>query len=450
MKTKLTTLFTIVFSVLFLNVQAQDDCALRYNMLKTDYKTKNYESALKNLDYCLDNCGKLTANIYIYGGNLINKMLKTATPEKKAELIALEKKMFSKRFEYFPNADPAKAHSDYADFLKATNGDSKEIFEHYDEAFKIDPTKLGVGSIINYFSMVVERNKDNNLKEVFNTYDTTIEAINKKVEKYLAVVKDLQTKEEEGQTLLSSEKRKLKAATVNSKALGQVEGLLDQKIEEISTCLYLVPLYTQEYDANKNDKLWLERAINRMYKKECTQDPLYVKLVGQYQEVAPSPQASVLYAGILMDKGETNKALAAFEKAISLETDPEKKARSLYKVADIFRKKGQYAKAVSYAKKAIRYKSNLGRAYTLIATSYQKGANKCGKDEFEKRMVYVVAESYALKGGRVDPSIAVYASKLARSYKANKPSKKLVFNSDYKSGDSFTIKCWINETVRVP
>ncbi|MDO6737218.1 lipopolysaccharide assembly protein LapB [Wenyingzhuangia sp. 2_MG-2023] len=452
MKTKLTTLFTTVFSVFILTVQAQDDCALRYNMLKTDYKTKNYESALKNLDYCLDNCGKLTANIYIYGGNLIDAVLKTATPEKKTELFALGKKMFAKRFENFPDAYPAKAHSDYADFLKELGGDKDEIYNNYEQAFKMDPTKLGVGSIISYFNQVVERNKDSNLQVVFNTYDVTLEAINKKVEGYLADIAELQAKEEAGQTLLSSESRKLRAATLNSKALGQVEGALDQKIEEISTCQYLIPLYKQEYEANKNDKLWLHRAINRMYKKDCTEDPLYVTLVGQYQEIDPSPEASVLYAGILMDKGEVNKAVSYFEKAIEQETNADKKAKNLYKVADIFRKKGQNSKAVSYAKKAIAAKPNLGRAYTMIATLYASGANSCGSDEFEKRMAYVVAEQYALRGGKVDPSIGVYASKLARSYKANQPSKKLVFNNEggYKSGDNYTIKCWINETVQVP
>lgn len=452
MKTKLITLFTTVFSVFILtSVQAQDDCALKYNMLKTDYKTKNYESALKNLNYCLENCAKLTANIYIYGGNLINKVLKES-PEKKAELAALGKKMYQKRFENFPNADPAKAHSDYADFLVDVGGDKEEIFSHYQKAFDIEPTKLGVGSIIYYFTEVVERNKSTNLKQVFNIYDITVEAIDAKVDGYLEEIKDLHAKEDEGQTLLSSEKRKLKAYTQNSTSLGKVKIIMDQKIEEISTCEYLVPLYKQEYEANKTDKLWLERAINRMYKKDCTEDPLYVTLVGQYQEVAPSPQASVLYAGILMDKGETNKAITYFEKAIDQETDTEKKAKNLFKVADIFRKKGQYAKAVSYAKKAISYKSNLGRAYTLIAVAYQKGANTCGKGEFEKRMVYVVAEQYALKAARVDPSLSAYASKLASSFAANKPNKKLVFNNDLglKSGDSYTIKCWINETVRVP
>ncbi|NJB82259.1 tetratricopeptide repeat protein [Wenyingzhuangia aestuarii] len=452
MKTKLITLFTALFSVFMFTAQAQDDCALKYNMLKTDIKTKNYDSALKNLEYSLDNCANLTANIYKYGGGLINTVLKTATPEQKPAIVALGKKMFNKRFEFYPNVDPAKAHSDYADFLVDTEGDKEEIYSHYEQAFKIDPTKLGVGSIIYFFNAVVEKNKDHNLQLVFNTYDVTVEAMNKKVEGYLEIVQELQAKEESGQTLISSEKRKLKISSQNSKALGQVEGILDKKIEEISTCEYLIPLYKEEFPSHKTDVQWLTRAINRMFKKDCTQDPLYTELVAQYQDVNPSPEASVLYAGILMDKGETVKAIEFFEKAISQETDPTKKAKNLYKVANIFKKRGQTAKAVSYAKKAIAVKPNLGRAYTLIATSYADAANSCGRDEFEKRMTYVVAESYALKAGRVDPSIGVYAANLARSYKANQPSKKLVFNNELglKSGDSYTVECWIHETVRVP
>lgn len=451
MKTKLITLFTTIFTLFFLTAQAQNECALKYNMLKTNYKTKNYSEGLVNLKDCLANCPSLTVNTYIYGGNLINKMLKKATPEQKTELTAVGKDLFAKRFEHFPDYSPAKANSDYADFLAATGGGGKdEIYSFYQKAFKIDPTGMSVKSIVNYFTEVVERNKDSNIKEVFNIYDVAIEGINTKLEGYSVIIKDLQAKKDAGQTLLKREETDLKRAEGVSKSIGQVETLFDQKMEEISTCEYLMPIYKEEYEANKTDKVWIERAINRMYKKDCTQDPFYVTLVGQYQEVAPSPRVSVLYAGILMDKGETNKAIEAFEKAISLETDPDKKGRILYKVADIFNRKGQRIKAVSYAKKAIRNKPNLGRAYTLIASAYQKSVNSCGKDEFEKRMVYVAAESYALKAARVDPGVAVYASKLAKSYGANKPPKKLIFNSDYKSGDSYTIKCWINETVRVP
>lgn len=453
MKTRILTLFTILLSVVTLTVHAQDDDpSLRYNMLKTDYKTKNYESALKNLEWCLENSPTLTANIYIYGGNLIDAVLKKADSTKRAEVTPLGRRMYEKRFENFPDVSPAKAHSDYADFLEEVGADKEEIFKHYEIAFNMDPTKLGVGSIISYFTTVMEKNKDENLQYVFTTYDVTVEAINAKLEGYLDNIQKLKAKEEEGQTLISSEKRKLHAYTVNSKALGQIETILDQKMEEISTCEYLIPLYTEEFKANKEDKVWVTRAINRMFKKDCTEDPLYATLVEKYQEIDPSPEASVLYAGLLMDKGETEKAVSFFNKAIDQETDSDKKAKHLYKVADIYKKRGQSAKAVSYAKRAIAAKSNFGRAYTMIATLYAGSINNCGNDEFEKRMVYVAAKSYALKGSKVDPSIGVYASKLAQAYAANEPSKKLVFNNELglKSGDSYTIKCWIGETVRVP
>ena len=159
-----------------------------------------------------------------------------------------------------------------------------------------------------------------------------------------------------------------------------------------------------------------------------------------------------LYAGILMDRGETVKAIAYFEKAIDQETDPTKKAKNLYRVATIFEKKGQKQKAVSYAKKAIAVKSNFGRAYVMIARAYAKATNSCGTGEFEKRMTYVVAEKYALKAAKLDASMSSYASRLAKAYKDRQPTKKMVFNNDsgVKSGDSYTVKCWVNETVLVP
>jgi len=441
----------MLFSV-FTTVKAQDDCALKYNMLKIDIKTKSYDSALDNLEYSLNNCSSLTVNTYKYGGGLINTLLKKATSEEKPRIIATGIKLYKMRFELYPDVDAAKAHSDYADFLKKIGGDKKEIYEHYEIAFKTDPAKLGVGSIIYFFNEVVEKHKDNDLQIVFNRFDVIIEAINIKVGAYLRTVDELQAKQEKGEELLSSEKRKLDVSRKNSKALGQVEGILDNKIEEISTCEYLIPSYEEEYISHKTDVIWLRRAINRMFKKDCTEAPLYAKFVEQYQDINPSPEASVLYAGILMGKGEVNKAIVFFEKAILQETNPKKKANNLYKVATIFKKRNQNVRAVSYAKKAIAIRPSLGRAYTLIATSYAGAANSCGTTEFEKRMVYVAAENYAKKAGRVDPSIGVYAGKLAKSYKANQPSKKVIFNNKLglKSGDNYTIGSWINETVRVP
>ena len=64
-------------------------------------------------------------------------------------------------------------------------------------------------------------------------------------------------------------------------------------------------------------------------------------------------------------------------------------------------------------------------------------------------MTFVTAYNKALKASKVDPSISSVARKFLRNYKANFPSKKVIFTEGVKEGDSFTVKCWINESVKV-
>ena len=64
-------------------------------------------------------------------------------------------------------------------------------------------------------------------------------------------------------------------------------------------------------------------------------------------------------------------------------------------------------------------------------------------------MTFVAAHKMARRAVSVDPSVKVTAGKFLRNYKANFPSKKVIFTEGVKVGDSFTVKCWINETVKV-
>ena len=56
---------------------------------------------------------------------------------------------------------------------------------------------------------------------------------------------------------------------------------MDKDLGDRANCENLIPLYNRNYEENKNDGLWLQRAMNRMAKKECTDDPLFVKIVEQ-------------------------------------------------------------------------------------------------------------------------------------------------------------------------
>ncbi|MEN8703677.1 MAG: hypothetical protein ABF286_05880 [Polaribacter sp.] len=435
---KITFLLAVSLIFIAAKTNAQEDanreCQIKYNLFKGDFNSKKYDDALINLTYLLDNCQDLSVNIYKYGSDLAEKAKKDPV---------LAKRIYEQRLQYFPKKNPAKVHSDYASYLmKNKLSTDDEIFSILEKAYTIDPTKMGVKNLYVYFQGVTDRNKDTNPQKVFDTYDDVLENVNKKLDNYAAQLRKLSV-----DTIRN--KKKIYAYTVNSKALGQVEGGLDNMISEIATCERLVPLYERDFEANKTNSVWLRRAVSRMFEKECQEEPMYEKLAKAYAEATPSPDSYTFYAGILEKNGDASGAAAMREKAFNLETDPIKKAKYKLKFAQAAKSRGQLSKARSLAREALKFNPNYGRAYLLIASLYQSSVNTCGTDEFEKRMVYAAALRQAQVAARVDPSISSNARRYIRSYKANLPSKKVIFTQGAQIGASHTVKCWIGETVKV-
>lgn len=451
MKKRIILLANLLLFIGLTSVNAQDnkqECTIKYNLFKGDYQSKKYDEAYPNWMFLMDNCKKLSINIYKYGDKLAKERFKKAA--NKNEAFALVKRVYDQRLENYPTNDVAKVHSDYATFLiKEKLASDDDIFALLEKAYSIDPTRMGVKNIYRYFQGVTDRNKDSNPQKVFDTYDDVLESVAKKLEGYAKKLKPLLDKEEAGQELDKKQKRNLRAYTVNSKALGQVEGGLDNIIVELSTCDRLIPLYNRDFEANKSNAKWLKRAVSRMYNKECTEDPLFEKLALAYAEADPSADAYYFAARVKEKNGDKAGAETMMAKAFELETDPLKKANFKLKFAQNAKKKGQKAKARSLAREAIQLNPNLGKAYLFIANLYASSVNGCGKNEFQKRMTYVPAYNMARRAAAVDPSIGVTAGKFMRNYKANFPSKKVIFTEGVNEGDAFKVGCWIGETVKV-
>ena len=429
------------------NAQA-NECTIKYNLFKGDYQSKKYDDAFVNWMYLMDNCQKLSINTYKLGDKLAQIRFKDAAD--KTEAAALVKRVYQQRLENFPTKDPAKVHSDYATFLvKNKLASDDEVFEILQLAYSIDPNRMGVKNIYRYFQGITDANKDTNPQKVFDTYDDVLESVGKKLIDYAKKLKVLNDKVEAGQELDKKEKRNLRAYTINSKALGQVESGLDQIIIVLSTCDRLIPLYERDFEVNKTNAKWLKRAVSRMFNKECTDDPLFEKLAIAYAEASPSADAYSFVAGVLAKKGDISGAEQMRMKAFDLETDPLKKANFKLKFAQSAKKRGQKSKARQLAREAISLNPNMGRAYLFIASLYASSINSCGTNEFEKRMTYVAAHNKAVRASRVDPSMSSVARKFIRNYKANFPSKKVIFTEGVKEGDTFKVKCWINESVKI-
>ncbi|MBE7628534.1 hypothetical protein [Tenacibaculum piscium] len=434
---KITYLLTGLFLFVAtsgVKAQASQECNIKYNLFKGDTKTAKYDAAKTNLEYLLTNCPKLSVNIYKYGAKIAEK---TKDP-------VLAKRIYEARLINFPVKGAAKAHSDYATYLIKNNlATDDEVFVYLKRAYDVSPKDMGVKNIFRYFETIAEKNKDTNPQKVFDTYDDVMESVNEKLEDYNKKLAKLQVKDSLG-TISATEKRNVKAYTTNSTSLGMVEGGLDAMISKIATCERLIPIYTRDYEDKKTDGVWLKRAVSRMYNKGCQTDPLFEKLAQSYAETTQSSDAYNFLAGVLAKNGDKSGASEMRKKAFDLESDPFKKAK--YKLREAQSTGGSSARALAY--EALKYNPNMGKAYLFIASLYQRSANSCGSDEFEKRMVYVAALNKALKASKVDPGCG--AGRYISSYTKNMPSKKLIFQKGATSGATHKIGCWIGETVRIP
>ena len=185
-----------------------------------------------------------------------------------------------------------------------------------------------------------------------------------------------------------------------------------------------------------------------MFAKECTDDPLFTKMVKVQAELDPSADVYVYLGTIEAKKGDNKLAIEDFNKAVELETDPDRKSNILYNIATKVRRNSK-SQARNYLRKAIEANPSNGKAYLLEASLVASSANACGSTPFEKRAIYWKAETLLYKAARVDPSISGRAKKAAASYRAKAPDKTMIFNSGM-AGKTVTFNCWVGGSVTVP
>ncbi|PQJ80939.1 tetratricopeptide repeat protein [Polaribacter porphyrae] len=439
---KITFLLAAIVFLTTAKTNAQEDaereCKIKYNLFKGDFRSKKYDDAYTNWIYLMDNCKDLSVNIYKYGSTLAEKVRKDP---------ALAKRVYEQRLEFFPKKNPAKVHSDYATYLiKNKLASDNEIFDLLEKAYKISPKDMSNKNIYRYFQGVTDKYKDNQPQKVFDTYDDVMESVNEKIEDYAKKIAKLRL---DSVNLDKKALNRLRAFKINSKASGQVEGGLDNIIAVLATCERLIPLYNRDFEANKTNATWLKRAVSRMFNKGCQTDPLFEKLARAYADASPSPEAYSFVSTVLDNNGDEKGAAEMKQKAFDLETDPIKKAKYKLKFAQAAKARGQKSRARQLAREALKFNPSFGKAYLFIGRLYQSSVNQCGKSEFEKRMVYAPALRMAQRASNVDPSISSVARKYILTYRANLPSKKLIFTEGVKVGDPYTVKCWIGENTTV-
>lgn len=433
--------------------QAQNpECMTNLSIYAEHAKVKNYDAAFEPWKMVYESCPDINRANFTYGERILEHKIANSSGADKDGFVQELLSLHDNSIKYFPsNYTKAGVAIDKALLLYDNKmASDSELFDMLDKAFKEDRENFtNAKALYLYFSTLVDLHGagQKDLQLVFDTYDDLTEKIETENQKLTDVVTALLPKDSLG-TLTKKEADQLRIASNNSEAYGKVAGSVDAKLGNLADCTNLIPLYEKSYDAKKNDVNWVKRAVGRMFAKECTDDPLFRKLFEAQLALDPSANAYV-YGGTLKQKaGDTQGAIADFNKAVELETDKYKKSDILYKIATTVRRTSK-SQSRNYAQKAIDANPANGKAYLLIANLYASSANDCGTTAFEKRAVYWKAAEMAARAARVDPAVTQHARQSMDSYNAMAPTKEMIFNSG-QAGQSISFSCWIGGSVKVP
>lgn len=455
MKTKLySTAIMLLGCMVMGNAQAQNpECMTNLSIFSEHAKVKNFDAAYEPWKMVYTTCPTLNYATFAYGERILKHKVENSSGADKDGFINELLGVYDASLVHFPSK--VKLADVIIDkvLLKYDNKmiSDDEIYTMLGKAFNEDkPNFKNPKALYLYFSSLVDLHvagkKD--LQEVFDVYDGVIEKIEEENSKLTEQIAQLLPKEEAG-TLTSKEEKILKAANTNSESFGKIEGSTDAKLGPLADCNNLIPLYEKTFDQNKDNVVWVKRAVALMFNKECTDDPMFQKLFEAQLALDPSADAYVYGGTLKMKTGDTRGALIDFDKALGLETDAKKRSKIAYKVAVINKTKGNKSTARTYAQKAIDANSSNGRAYLLIAGLYASSANECGNDTFEKLSIYWKAADMARRAGKVDPSLSGTANKSVESYMAKAPTKAMIFEKGM-AGKTVSFDCWVGGSVQVP
>ncbi len=433
-------------------------CVQIISTMMEQTKQKNWEAAYKAWTVLFKYYPLSNENVYITGRKIIKNKIKTvhnnAVKEQKAgnkdkmkELLA-EKQLWidtvlqihDKRMKYFAKNDKKKANILGRKVMDVHKYRGKKQYESVyklsKEAIELD--KNGVSpNVINLFFMYSDKMfglKKIDAVTVVDNYSVCVDVLSAKIAK----LKKRLAKKEDARLRKALEGYQAILKQINATF---VEGTY-------AKCEVLVPAFSKMVEAAPNDTELLKKTAKILSDKECTSSELYEDVVIRLDSIEPSAESAYNLAVYYMRKkpAQYDEGEKYYEKAYTLEQDPEIKAKYYYQAAYVASKKNQYSKARNLAREAIKLKPDYGDAYILIASVYASGKSSCG-DAFEQSYVYWVVVDKLIKARNVDVNAAKKANSMISQYSARFPKAGEAFMRGITEGKKMTIGCWINETT---
>jgi hypothetical protein len=219
--------------------------------------------------------------------------------------------------------------------------------------------------------------------------------------------------------------------------------------EDILSCVGLDLYFGPRFDSHREDRDLLIKMISYYESSGCYQSEFYLAASESLYEIDPDSESAHQLALLFIGREDLEKATFYLQMALSDDKVPgETRADWFYKLSIISLAKGEHCEAIEYAREAIAYLDNYGKAYIALGDACIASRAQLG-DDFQQRTAYWVAADMYTAAAKMDPALAEESAQKLASCTAQFPNKEDIFFQDFRLGNSFRVGGCIQENTTI-
>ena len=438
-------------------------CIQSISIMNTNVKNKEYKIAYNSWKILFDEFPVARVDTYTNGIKILNEFIsKESDPQKKEDYINELMSIYDQQIKYLSQLQAitktklsegqilGKKVIDLIKYRKDTP--VEEVYEMLAKSVALEQgqSEYVITELFMKYSGLKYKNDQSHGEQIIEDYLNASVYIVDVLDKYHDnIEKCLQKYQEEGDPKDSINAGKYsKLIDASRVAKSNIDAYFINS--GAASCEDLDRIYAPLIEENKSNIEYLNKVITVMAMLRCTNQDAYLAASEYAFEIDPNPtsKAAMGCGYRYFKKGDIDKAMEYFDRAIELEASVTNKSELCYKVADIYYNLSKYSKARSYAQKALALNSKYGAPHILIAQCYAATPN-WSDDNTLNNCTYYLCLDRLERAKSVDPSVKREADKLIASYKKYTPSNEELFMKGYKTGEKVTIGGWINETTSI-
>lgn len=227
-------------------------------------------------------------------------------------------------------------------------------------------------------------------------------------------------------------------------------------VTQVRNSLFTSPEERMEFLETQLDKnptdTEIVRELFEIYQELGERDKMY-EIGERLNSMEPSVDTYRILANLRLGDGEPAAAFDLLQKMTAM-PGYTPVAEDHYNMGIAQQQLGSLSKARQHFREALKVNPNFGRAYIAIGDLYVTAVSECSSTfEREDRAVYWLAVDYYERARQADPSVSSAAETKIRSYRRSFPDQEALFFKGWKVGDSYPVNygcySWIGENTTV-